>query len=413
MLGLALSFVLVTVPSPDQYFEPLVNVDQRPLQVAVIIDQSAFGTQTSTRSILPTGALIDLALFEQVVFRSRPGVRFGLGVCRLVRDQPRLRVVREFARRPSAGGSETVGMLTGMTSPHPDCAGRVDVLDEALQRFRWDRRVQRHLLLVTGDGATFTGRRTLTDFAADAEHNGLIVHALVISSGDAPASATALRAVVDGFRQHPTWPKVVPGLRGVTLRSGGAHVVTTHVGAQWEGKDLSLQRCRDLWNQTRREARRRPDRRGAGLTDEPAGDFERFEERLDRDVLQTAATEGCPYDVGLLLGDAFEEERAALGLTDAYGRRDDAGLDVLNRLVAGNLRSDQVRADDRPRFLVGVALEPLLDHLHDFVDARDELEELAKKRAFWRVSDGKRLPIGGWVLASAVIRGAHLPPSRR
>jgi hypothetical protein len=90
-----------------------------------------------------------------------------------------------------------------------------------------------------------------------------------------------------------------------------------------------------------------------------------------------------------------------------------SGADVLADLASGAKRPSEVDPADLPEFLQGLDLEPLLDPIFDFVDARTAMESVVSR--YEKLAKGPTLDLQGVgaELAVRVLAPPRWQPSRR
>ncbi len=236
----------------------------------------------------------------------------------------------------------------------------VDILDATLDAVKWAPGARRRVLLVDGGHALSKGRTTIEEVVFRAEREEVVIHALEFV-GHLPGGfrhdriLVNTRADVARFlaRPHATLGRVPVNARHATLQSGGSFHVAFVVGA---GGDEAVR----LW-------------------------IERTNQKFD----------------------------AATPATVMYGARNADGEDALDELASGRRRSYEFTKDELPAPLWGVDMEPLLDAVWDYVDARRVI--MTYKAEIDRVRDPKKgapRDIGEDV-ARALLAPRRLPPSRR
>lgn len=243
-----------------------------------------------------------------------------------------------------------------------------DLIDSTLDAVEWAPGAERRLLLVAGRfGLSGGSRRTIEEVVYRAERERVVVHALqtintiTIGRGWHLDPVDGIQRDVEQFlaTPHATLGRVPSRIRHATLQSGGAFhvVVTTH------------------FHPLRPYGAHPPRREEAKVA-------------LDRLMSKTSF-------------DAY------------FGPRDERGVDALVELASGRRRSFEYRPDELPASQSGVDMEPLLDAVWDYVDARaalvalrDDLKHIAEPSK----SDARDV---GKDVAEALLRTRRLPPSRR
>lgn len=333
------------------------------LEVAIVLDTSALRPGSG-----PLGGSVDLhpavrrtlEALDGALAATPGGTSFALLYCRRAADGSERTQLRDFGsglRR--LGGPLELGKEGG-------CSASVDRVLEAVERLHWSRQANKRILAIGHSGALLSaGRVTLEDLAHRAEHAGIVLHAaeLIDAGGwSFEPAITALGADVRAFLDRPALPLGrVPALaRHATALSGGSFeviVVPGYHGFGWWPLDRRLDK----------EARRR--------------------RALAADV---------------------QHLRKKTGIGAAYGLVAE-GRDGLDALAEGLRRPSEVSPEALPEALRGQALEPLLDAIWDFVDAR-RVTAAALSQLEGEVEGSAAV---GQRLAAAMLGPRRLPPSRR
>lgn len=340
------------------------SISAAEVEVAIVLDTSALRPPKGPKPVgmveLHPSARQALQTLEAALSSAPGGASFALVYCRRAADgseQTELRDLRSGLR--DLGGPLELGHEGG-------CPASVDRVLEAVERLHWSRQAHKRIVAIGRPGTLLSvGRVTLEDLAHRAEHAGIVVHAaeLIEAGGwSFDAELSSLGADVQRFLHKPSLPLGrVPSLpRHATALSGGSFeviVVPGYRGLGWWPLDRRL---------SKDERRRRA---------------------LAADV---------------------QHLRKKTGISAAYGTVSE-GRDGLDALAEGLQRPSEVSAEALPQALRGEALEPLLDAIWDFVDARrvtaSALSQLEAE------VDGSAA--AGERLAAAVLGPRRLPPSRR
>lgn len=412
-LGVSVGMLLALAGAPSE-----TEADSRPLQVAIVVDSSVYVQGENGRSI-PESLLAELTVFMNVVQKGRPQVQFAAIGCRWGKQAPLPNVLTDFG--PPNTDLSIALLLSEAPVPSTECGFRTDTLSAALEILSWDPQIERHVLVVAGSAWGDTppqGKRTFEEVIHDAEHGGFVVHALTQSAGGAQEEARVLMADLEHFVRKPTWPigRTVSRLRHGALWTGGSHSVSV-VGDLGESEPATPNRvsfptpgecARDVMRNTSIHERLVRRYGASGLSRSYWRAFYRSARgRLPQELQE--AIDRCASGRPQLA-----EARARAGLDAMYGpANSDEELDVLAQLARGHRRPSDVREDEKPGFLRGVALEPLMDAVYDFVDARSELEALIRMKVWMEREEGHAVPVAGYTLGKSVLVGVQPLPSRR
>ncbi len=324
------------------------------LRVVVVLDRH-FGVPTGP---YPAHELAELDAFEAALAELRPGTRVSAVAC----DEGGLPAVRE----PVAVAK---GVVFGLLAGRGAC-GDADGVAAALESLAKSAGVEGRVVVFASrvSGALEAGRANAEMVGAQAEHLGVAVH--VVEAGGGSGRLDSSGAVVEDvarFLAAPTAASPPSSVeRAVALRSGGSYHLRFAYASAREDTPAAGARERARWA-ARAEASRR---RG-----EP--------------VMETAP------------------DRAAALVARAFGPRDPrTRRDALDDLADGRLRPSEVGDAALPAALHGVPLEPLLDAVFAFVDARRTVE-----RAY--AAEGQPPGAAGRGAAEALTQPRRRYPSRR
>lgn len=272
-----------------------------------------------------------------------------------------------------SGNRGVANALATLASTDPHLPASVDLVTRSLDELKWRDGADKRVVVIGSYGHVLSpGRTKLEEVMHAAERKSIVVHALefVAEPYLNKSAVAALVGDVYGFFVHPTWPlgRVVTHPRHGTLISGWSYrLVLSPID---QALDYALEN-RDRY---------------------PSEYHERY--------VQRALAKHLEVPPGLL---EFLE-RAHGPLTN--------GRDVLDDLADGLLRPNEVKAGDVPAALAGIDLEPLLDAVWDFVDARRLTVAVALHKN--RDQSGRiRLSGAGAALGRELLEPRRKMPSRR
>lgn len=231
---------------------------------------------------------------------------------------------------------------------------------------------QRVVVFAPLEGGLTLGRATAEMLGARAEHQGVPIH--VVESGLPHDMNNPLVADLGRFLADPTMAGThvsTPG-RLAALRSGGRYHLRY------------------------RHARGDDSPEGAAAA--------RYQLEVRRAREKRRAEKDPSYRMNIY---PSAEERARAVLARAFGpRHPETRRDALDDLADGRRRPSEIAQVELPAALHGVALEPLLDAVFEFVDAR-RLVEAAY------AADGQPAGTAGAAAAAAISAPPRYRPSRR
>lgn len=380
-------------------------------QVAVVIDDGAYEARPDpetgeTKTGIAPGVLADLAIVERAISDAEGGAELAVVRCVLGREGPWPQVRTDFGTKAAQGGL-TAGLI-GKEAWAQSCWLDADVVRAALERLAWRAEAHRRIVVVTQERAAIEpGRRTLDEVMDDAAHAGVVVHALAYDPSAGQRALEHLRADLSLFVRQPTAPngRSARHLRQGALRTGGSyHVRMPPPPPSPPEPRGGVRTILDVPDDVLRARLDAPPR----WPDSPFG--QRFAERRRQAILdELERREEVRAERAKQVRQTL---RAEHGLDVAYGPPVRPGRDALDELAAGRLRPSEVRDDQLPGFLAGAALEPLLDALWNFVDARAVAERVLGALLSRRVR-GVAAPVPGDELAQALLSEPRLAPSER
>ena len=296
------------------------------VQVALLYDSTATDRALRAAARLPSVLRPELERFEEELGAGGGRVELLLGTCaREAKGAPgELRILRAFG--PLGGLAEQ--LEAELPDRNQACGITQAMIAASLALPEWRPEAAKHLVFVGPQGGFPRGGRVpLESFIHDAERAGVVFHAMELgfrgfdfanperSSASLGAEAQGLRA----FLAQPTAPlgRTPARTRHITALSGGSY----HL-----------------------------------IMDRPA--HHRF-----------VVGDG---DLARRLKARFGDEGLAAldALLAASSGPMEGGRDALDDLAEGRRRPSEVREEELPSALRGLDLEPLLDAVWDFVDAR-------------------------------------------
>lgn len=374
------------------------------LQVAVVVDDSVLVDGQVAPSLIQ-----DLAIIERRLRDVGGTVQVAELGCEATREGPRPVLRRRFTSPEGLG--LTSHLLTRTLDPlDRPCRLDADVIAYGLRALPWHQEARRHILVVSKERAQVPhGKQTFEEVMRDAEHAGVMVHGLALDIDEGEAALTHLTADLRAFMRDPIAPLGRPPAhlrQGVLLTGGTFRVSVAPASAPAPpAQQLLLSRALALRLLAQPDLSRidTPTLRGA----EAALGFSasRIRDELQR-RLRIRASE------------AREARRARWRLPETYGLRIDSPYepgvaaanprDMLDALASGAFSPAQIDAEALPTFLRGYPLEPLLDAVWDFVDARATCEQIIRA-----VNPAGAPSSAGLDIAAALLTAPSLPPSRR
>lgn len=359
-------------------------------QIAIVFDSEVFDEDDKV-SLSLAG---ELAAVDTHLAKLEDDVAIAWVTCERVERTVRGKVLNDFGVGASRQGPAM--RLMGLTEKRW-CALDADVLDVAVDQLKWEGDSAKALLVITGERRAIAGgRRTLDDVARNALHRGIAIHSFVLDPREGQASLTNVLADMRFFMKNPTETlgRPVTHLRHAAVFTGGSYQVTFRMPTPEIPKRRGRYRMRDL---TDGELRQR-------IAETDSHRRRAFMERILRERHETRKPK---------ITAEIKRYSAELGLDGAYGRHEPGRPDILERLAAGTIRPGEVKQDDLPNFLKGQALEPILDAVYDFVDARLTMQRLVEGISTGRITEGKVPPLGGLALAQRLFQPAKQRPSIR
>lgn len=284
----------------------------------------------------------------------------------------RIVILREFGKGTTTLAAQYKAHIQS-TPAKARCAPNVDAIEAAID-LKWTAQ-NRTILAVSAFGRSLRpGRSTLEQAVHRAEHYDVIFHALefahVPSGTDwlthhRPLLVDRLSEDVHRFLDHPSYPlgRVPHGARHGVILSGGSYHLSVLGTSSYAGR--MRRRCAQLKDETRAEVC-----------------LEYAQKRLNT-------------------------VRESAQLSRAFAHADQA-TDGLNSMASGALRPNEVDPKDIPESLQEIDLEPLLDAVWDFVDARRVLRTYVEQ---WLYGASKTAQ--GQALAKSLRAPRMLMPSRR
>lgn len=333
----------------------------------------------TARFELPERVRAELDAFEAALRRSVPDVELVLVNCTSERVGPRTVAANAF-------GSSVRGIsddLFAQRSQSRACRASVDIVQQAMDELEWKDGAIKRLVGIGWIGSVLSGgRTTIEDVIHRAERKGIVFHAMelfgtserVLRPGCGGAGRSScfvgpgrLMQDMNHFLQRPTEPvgRTPSHARHGTLLSGGTYHLASLLTPEELERVLEQEREADpMWRQ-RVRGRESPEEYRS----------------------MHAATWGLPLALP-------------------------AARDALDDLADGVRRPSEVKKAELPAALQNVALEPLLDAIWEFVDARRVLQESARLS---KAREGPTGPFGnaGAELARSLLAPRRLPPSRR
>ena len=368
-------------------FLPISSAQAEDLEVAVVLDTSQMQLQRPATSKAlsganaPSGGFIPLTAgpgsslveaspevrralqsFEASLRKASESTSLALLYCRRAADGSEQTQLQDLSRGwRELGARLELGQGGG-------CPATVDRVLEAVERLHWSAHSRKRILVIGRRAGLFTpGRTTLEDVAHRAEQRGIVLHAAeLVDAGDwsFESEIADLGADVRAFLEKPSLPLGrVPTLpRHATLLSGGSFEVIVVPGYRSIG----------WWPRA-------------------------FDQGASKEVRRRRS-----------LAADVQHLRKRTGVAVAFGALSE-GRDGLDALAEGSRRPSELTPASLPEAVRGQALEPLLDAIWDFVDARrvtaSALNDLENE------VDGSAAV--GERLAAAVRGPRRLPPSRR
>jgi hypothetical protein len=329
-------------------------------QVAIVFDRSDYGYDGKSIG-LSQRMRSELDAFQQGL--GADTVELALMTCEADsrRGPVQAKLVRPFGPMQKSIADE---VAASMSEARPPCAAGVDLVEEARTALKWSDGAEKRIVVLSTHGHfAMNGRTTAETLMHRLEHEEIVFHAVETFR---PRSdfywsmmehdkLDAVAGDVRTFLEKPTAPlgRVPSWLRHATSISGGSYQLAMIPAPQDDG-----------------------------MSDLPKD----LRDRAARGVEETRGRQRA------LLKRAYAK---------LPGQRD--GLDDL---AEGRRRPSEVKAGELPEALRHVDLEPLLDAVWDFVDARQTYA------TFNEESDGRAAKLGA-ELAKAVLGRRRLPPSRR
>lgn len=264
--------------------------------------------------------------------------------------------------------------------PPPACDVTIDVVPLAIDQLAWRGAATKRIYAIGRAGSVFTrGRTTIEEAAGYAARHDVVLHAVDVAAvrhpnfldrdGGLERVASRYADDVVRFLTEPTSPlgRVPSQARHATMLSGGTFHVRLLADDPWAHRE--------------------------GARSSTSRELEWPEWRWASDAWGPTRDGRGPLDTFDLVG--------ALGARDA-----------LDALALGHRRPSEVTAEEVPKALANVDLEPLLDAIYDYVDARRALEEV--KVQYLAATAQKSNPIDHSALvARELLEPRKRPPSRR
>lgn len=368
------------------------------LQLAVVFD----GSIMDGAGALEPSLVGELAAVHRALEGAPEGYELASVHCVVGRYGPHPEVRSDFAAPGAQAGLLTHVVAEG--SGGRRCSLSADTLSEAVLGLSWRPAAQRRVLVITKESTSVpAGKRTFEEVTSDAEHRGIVLHGLSLSPDSAERAVDHVMRDLRGFMEAPTATlgRGISHLRQGALRTGGSY----HVSVQVPKAALPSAPPRP----TLRVVYRGRDLRMMGLDE--------LQSRL-RESSSQGVQEGLRQELRYRAAQVTPEKertklRVALGMEDAYGPLDFGGRDVLDALASGQVRPGEVTQASLPTFLRGQALEPLLDSVWDFVQARITLERIISSIAAGRSAGGTVPPRAGLNLGQELLAYPRFAPSKR
>lgn len=340
---------------------PAATAQASTLQLAIVIDTTL---HQSSSSRPPSAKLLaELEAFEAAILAEHPDAEFAFVECRRPYARGPAEPVIASGFSPNARGiADRVAQIISPSEALFGCPASVDVVQTAIDELKWRDAAKKRILVLGSDGVLSPGKTTAEDVVHIAERKQIVVSALELIDASLfwlvrgrDAQSSIHRDVLD-FLENPLRPlgRVPVRPRHSVELSGGAHAL---IVSDRMNKSLELRH---------------------------------------------------PLFLELQKGEDYGLERLRADLERAFGPRV-RGRDALDDLAEGLRRPSEIKPEELPEDLAGVDLEPLLDAVWDFVDARRVLGELVAQRDEQSVERGRI----GKELARGVLGPRRLPPSRR
>lgn len=356
------------------------------LQLAVVFDSSvhALGAHEAEDQRPSSNILSELAALEDGLHGHEAEIAFV--DCLRDQGQARGRVLADFGHPgPRAG---LVAQISGLPGKHGRCLLNADVVGTAVSQLSWQVGSRQRILIISREHeAIRSGRQTLEQVMRNAEHAGIVVHGLSVSDGAGSFAAENIMRDIQAFMKSPTAPTGRPAhhLRQGVLITGGRY----YVSVKMRPKALKMTTYSGVF--------------GSLLT--------RWDRSFSTSTVQCIPACKEPPDP------TPEEIRSKLStdlkIEAAYGLQPDLGLDVLDKLASGELRPSEISLSQLPSFLHGHNLEPLLDPVWDFVNARRAIQQILNSASLGFAAKGVVPPLAGHALAKDILGPARFAPSRR
>ncbi|MBI4815289.1 MAG: hypothetical protein HY791_03455 [Deltaproteobacteria bacterium] len=411
------------------------------LQVAVILDATLYASELVEgkvkgewleRRFVETHVAVELESLEIALRAQAPLADVALG-----HTERSLVVDHGFGAIPPRL-QHALSRIIGLPSERVS----VDAVDEAIDAFKWKEGADKRILLIGGAGRLLTpGKTTLEAVMFRAEHHGIVVHVLefggptrqpiprsvrwasmpislssyfAVPSARQPWSEAAMAPMLADLRQFVARPTATLGRppahpRHGTLVSGGTYRL---VNSPVSGVLDSMMQARDAGERywmsivTSSVAPDGVPERFRSV--KPGGVlYGRYQQLELHAVILSAVQELFKPDPELV-----KLLAASYGPTRRTRESDSHPEDVLDDLAYGRVRPSEVNEEDLPPWLLDVDLEPLLDALWDFVDARSRIVETLRARN--RAPDGTIQASGiGARMAMDLLAARRRVPSRR
>jgi len=367
------------------------------LQLAVIVDSSVLDATGTLQPAL----LGELAAVQKSLESAPDGHEIAAVHCAAGRDGASSRIAADFGAATSQGS--LLNHVASGGSAARGCRVNADTISAAVLGLSWRPAAQRRVLIITRESAAVpAGKRTFEEVTSDAEHQGIVLHALSLCSDSGEQALSKLMRGLRAFMGVPTADhnSVVSHMRQGALRTGGSY----HVSVQ-------VPKMAQPWPP---RAKIRVTYRGRDLRRLELTDLERLMNEPSSEWMQEGLRQEIRYRAGQITPEKERTKlRQALSLEQLYGPQIRGRQDVLDALASGRLRPGEVTQVALPKFLRGHALEPLLDPVWDFVHARATVERIITSIAVGRASGGTVPPLAGLALGEALLSPPRCAPSKR
>ncbi len=354
---------------------------ETPLQLAVVFDSSLYDWRAhEADGRRPLLVLPELAALEGGL--RGHGIEIALVRCR--RGQSRARA--DDFKAPTSG---LVSTIMRLASKPRRCRLDADVVGTAISQLSWQPKSKRRILVISRESLAITnGRHTLEEVMRDAEHLGIVVHGLSLSDSAGHAAAHNIMRDIRSFMKFPTAPlgRPVHHLRQGVLITGGSYYASVKV----HPKALQSTIYSRIF--------------GSPMTRRQLGSI---------NISNRFCTPTCDAPSRPTVKEIRAKLAADLGIGAAYGLRDAEGRDVLDKLAMGELRPSEVDPSQLPKFLVQQDLEPLMDSIWDFVNARRAIQQILSSASIGLAAKGVVPPVAGRALAKDILAPPRFAPSRR